>query len=64
MMELLSQEGNEKADREQAFMVGVFSVLDILMETPLPELLESVSLPQPVEQALLGREGRLGALLD
>ncbi|HEU0282833.1 MAG TPA: hypothetical protein VFQ99_03550, partial [Gallionella sp.] len=64
MMELLSQEGNEKADQEHAFMVGVFSVLDILMETPLEKLLESVSLPQPVEQALLEREGRLGALLD
>ena len=63
MMELLSQEGNEKTDREQAFMVGVFSVLDILMKTPLAELLESVSLPQPVEQALLERKGRLGALL-
>ena len=64
MMELLSQEGNEKSDREQAFMVGVFSVLDILMETPLAKLLESISLPQPVEDALLKREGRLGGLLD
>ncbi len=64
MMELLSREGNEKIDREQAFMVGVFSVLDVLMATPLADLLESVSLPQPVEQALLEREGRLGALLD
>ncbi|OGS99606.1 MAG: hypothetical protein A3F73_00285 [Gallionellales bacterium RIFCSPLOWO2_12_FULL_59_22] len=64
IMELLSQEGNEKTDREEAFMAGVFSVLDILMETPLAELLESVSLPQPVEEALLERKGRLGALLD
>ena len=64
MMELLSQEGNEKSDREHAFMVGVFSMLDILMKTPLEKLLESVSLPQPVEQALLKREGRLGALLN
>lgn len=64
IMELLSQEGNEKADREQAFMVGVFSVLDILMHTPLEDLLETISLPQPVEDALLDREGRLGALLD
>lgn len=64
MMELLSQGGNEKPDPEHAFMVGVFSVLDILMDTPLAKLLESVSLPQPVEDALLEREGRLGALLD
>src|SRR5574340_17542 len=64
IMELLSQEGNEKADREQAFMVGVFSVLDILMAAPLEELLASVALPQAVKQALLEREGRLSALLD
>jgi EAL and modified HD-GYP domain-containing signal transduction protein len=64
MMELLSQGGKEKSDAEHAFMVGVFSVLDILIQTPLEKLLESVSLPQPVEDALLERKGRLGALLD
>ncbi len=64
MMELLSQEGSEKADKEEAFMVGVFSMLDVLMAIPLAELLESVSLPQQVEDALLERDGRLGTLLD
>lgn len=64
IMELLSREGSEKTDQEHAFMTGVFSMLDILMETPLEELLKSVSLPQPVEDALLEHEGRLGALLD
>lgn len=64
IMELLAAEGNEKADPEQAFMVGVFSVLDILMATPLKKLLASISLPQPVAKALLEREGRLGSLLN
>lgn len=64
MMELLSRGDGEKPDPEHAFMTGVFSMLEILMETPLAELLESVSLPLPVEDALLEREGRLGALLD
>ncbi|MFA7240958.1 MAG: HDOD domain-containing protein [Sulfuricellaceae bacterium] len=64
MMELLALEGNEKADQEMAFMVGVFSVLDVLMATPLAELFKSITLPRPVEQALLLREGRLGELLD
>lgn len=64
MMELLAQKGSEKADQEMAFMVGVFSVLDVLMAAPLAELLKSITLPQAVEQALLHREGRLGALLD
>lgn len=64
MMELLAAEGNEKADPEQAFMAGVFSMLDILMGTPLKELLKSIALPEPVEKALLDREGRLGTLLN
>jgi EAL and modified HD-GYP domain-containing signal transduction protein len=64
VMELLAQKGNEKADQEMAFMVGVFSVLDVLMATPLAELFKSITLPQPVEQALLRREGRLGKLLN
>lgn len=64
IMELLAQEGSEKADQEMAFMVGVFSVLDVLMATPLAELFKSITLPRPVEQALLHREGRLGGLLE
>lgn len=64
LLELLAQAGNESADREQAFMVGVFSLLDILLATPMADLLKAVSLPQPVEQALLDGGGRLGALLE
>jgi len=64
MMELLAAEENKQDDREQAFMVGVFSMLDILMSAPLADLLKSISLPHPVELALLERKGRLGALLD
>lgn len=64
MMELLALAGSEKADQEMAFMVGVFSVLDVLMATPLAELFKAITLPQPVERALLHREGRLGELLD
>lgn len=63
-MELLALEGSETVDQEMAFMVGVFSVLDVLMATPLAELFKSITLPHPVEQALLYREGRLGKLLD
>lgn len=64
LLELLAGAGNRTADHEQAFMAGVFSLLDVLMAAPLGGLLKSVALPQPVEQALLGRQGRLGALLD
>jgi len=64
LLELLAGMGNDTVDREQAFMVGVFSLLDVLMATPLADLLKSVALPKPVELALLERRGRLGALLE
>ncbi len=64
LLELLAGVGNATADREQAFMVGVFSLLDVLMAAPLDSLLKSVALPQPVEAALLEHSGRLGVLLE
>lgn len=63
LLELLAGAGNQSADHEQAFMVGVFSLLDVLMAAPLDDLLKSVALPQPVEAALLEYQGRLGVLL-
>lgn len=64
LLELLAVVGNQTASREQAFMVGVFSLLDVLMAAPLADLLKSVALPEPVEAALLAHQGRLGALLE
>lgn len=64
MMELLAESSGEEVNSEQAFMVGVFSMLDVLMSTPLKKLLKSVTLPQPVQSALLERNGKLGQLLS
>ncbi len=66
LMELLIAEtlpGLSLDYREQAFMVGLFSMLDTLMGMPLAELLPPLRLVEPVEHALLAREGELGRLL-
>lgn len=64
LLELLSGEQGAAADyREQAFLVGLFSLLDVLMGMPLAELLKSLPLVDAVEQALLHRAGSLGQLL-
>lgn len=66
LMELLSKETPQGASvdyQEEAFMVGLFSMLDVLMGTPLEELLKTIRLADPVEQALLRREGDLGQML-
>lgn len=50
-------------EASQAFTVGLFSVLDALLEQPMDTLLEDVTFSPPVHDALLAREGALGALL-
>ena len=65
MMEaLIEGGGGSKDEQDRAFMVGMFSLLDILFGTPLAGILKQLSLPDDVMAALLDRNGRLGALLD
>lgn len=47
-----------------AFITGLFSVLDALMDVPMAVLLDSLALRAPIRFALLAREGELGALLQ
>lgn len=48
---------------QQAFTVGLFSTLDAVMDTPMEELLDSISLTSSIKFALLDYEGELGELL-
>lgn len=50
--------------REQAFMVGIFSLLDALLGLPMDEVIGALRLPDAVRRALLGQGGELGAWLD
>lgn len=50
-------------DEDTAFTIGLFSVLDALLDLPLDEVLESLSLLDEVERALIYHDGRLGAIL-
>lgn len=46
-----------------AFTVGLFSMLDVLLDKPLAELVQQLPLDIDVTAALLGEKGKLGALL-
>jgi EAL and modified HD-GYP domain-containing signal transduction protein len=48
---------------ETAFLTGVLSLLDALYETPMEHVVESLNLSDDMADALLRREGQLGALL-
>jgi c-di-GMP-related signal transduction protein len=63
---MLKQLGGRAASDEQAeaaFMVGILSLLDILFETPMAEIIANLNLNDDVSSALLRREGQLGRML-
>jgi c-di-GMP-related signal transduction protein len=67
LMELLVQSipnpaGKEFSDR--AFMAGILSLIDVLFEVSMSELVEKLNLVDDVRDALLERSGRLGSLLQ
>lgn len=56
-----------RADREfhdWAFMAGILSLMDVLLELPLADLLAQINPARPVVDALLERKGELGNLLS
>lgn len=57
MTELLGQGKLSPAEREGLFIVGIFSLLDVLLNVPMERALENLQLPAPVMAALARREG-------
>jgi len=49
--------------RESAFMVGIFSLLDVMMDNSLADIVTPLHLSDDVNAALLERSGPLGPLL-
>lgn len=64
-MELLAKAvGLDRWHQEQAFMVGMFSLLGVLFGMPLPEILAPLKLSDLLDDALLGHEGDIGCFLQ
>ncbi|MDH5425543.1 MAG: HDOD domain-containing protein [Gammaproteobacteria bacterium] len=62
MVELIARNTTPELEK-QAFICGLFSVLDALMDKPMIDLLDTVILSTPIKLALLDYEGELGELL-
>ncbi len=64
-MELLAKAvGLDRWHQEQAFMVGMFSLLGVLFGMPLPEILAPLKLSDLLDDALLAHEGDIGRFLQ
>ena len=64
LMELLAAEMLPPQECDNAFVVGVFSLLDVMLGVPLERALETVSLPEPVVDALLHKKGVFAPFLE
>jgi EAL and modified HD-GYP domain-containing signal transduction protein len=64
LTELLGQGKLDNREGNFLFIVGIFSMLDVLLGVPLKDVLGKLSLPEEVSRALLAREGKYASYLD
>ena len=64
LMELLAAELLPPEECDNAFVVGVFSLLDTMLGMPMDKALDAISLPETVVSALLLRRGVLAPFLE
>lgn len=64
LMELLTSELLPPEECDNAFVVGVFSLLDVMLGQPMEKALASVALPQPVIDALVHNSGVFAPFLE
>ena len=64
MMELLAQNLMAPEECDNAFITGVFSLLDAMLGVPMETALASITLPEAVGDALLHRHGAYGPFLQ
>lgn len=50
--------------KEELFLMGLFSVLDVILEKPMEEALEMVKVADEIRDALLEHKGKLSPVLD
>ncbi len=63
LLERLSKGRLTPKECDEAFVVGILSVLDTLLQMPMQDALAQLSLPEAVSEALLRREGRYAPYL-
>ncbi len=64
MCELIASEVGQTNKSATFFMVGLFSVMDAIMDQPMTEVLEQLSLTNDISNALLNYQGTMGQALQ
>jgi EAL and modified HD-GYP domain-containing signal transduction protein len=63
LAELCAIDSLSKNECDEIFITGVFSLLDVLLRTPIEKVLDQVSLPPFVVEALLQKSGKYSPYL-
>jgi len=58
-MEMLAGKGSAPANADQLFLTGLFSLIDVMLDLPLKDVLKQVTLPEVVSSALRGEAGAM-----
>jgi len=64
LTELLGEDYFDKKDCDNLFIIGTFSLLDVIVKMPIQDVLEKIQLPAPVAEAILTRQGVYGPFLQ
>lgn len=62
--ELMKHAKDMPISRSEAYLMGMFSTLNYLVDAPLEEILEEVPVAEEIKAALIHREGRCGKLYE
>jgi c-di-GMP-related signal transduction protein len=65
VMEILARKmrASDRGFQDKAFMTGIMSLLDALLDIPMRDIVAELNLEEDVKSALLERKGELGLLL-
>jgi EAL and modified HD-GYP domain-containing signal transduction protein len=63
-MELIGERAFAENERDGLFVTGLFSMLDLVLQMPLPEAIKPLNLPEAIEAALLRDGGPYAPSLD
>jgi EAL and modified HD-GYP domain-containing signal transduction protein len=64
MAEILGQDKFKGPEKDELFIVGVFSLLDVLLNMPMEQALERLNLPASITLALTRHDGIYAPYLD
>ncbi|WP_291493439.1 EAL domain-containing protein [Desulfurella sp.] len=61
-LEILS-ENFKDIDKDSAFLVGILSLIDVVIQKPKEELFEQINIDDLIKNAVLFKEGKIGTML-